>query len=182
MELFNKNKEKRTGSGFNILSGDSTDGHGGFGVGSLSLDHLTPVIIDPVDERVFIDMGAIHARSEIEKKVKLLENKEELNDPREYWMVWVTTGHTEKGEPKYDGVGACRFYREVEPPEGSRFRRGYKSMPEHVNNMDKALKGRVVVDLMDEKSRYMLREYLKGFSEEYWNNSDDQLKEALADS
>lgn len=68
MDLFNKNTGKKQGSGFNILSGDSTDGHGGFGVGSLSLDNLTPVIIDPVEERVFIDMGAIHARSEIEKK------------------------------------------------------------------------------------------------------------------
>ncbi|WP_370542936.1 YwhD family protein [Geomicrobium sp. JCM 19055] len=71
MDLFNKNTGKKQGSGFNILSGDSTDGHGGFGVGSLSLDNLTPVIIDPVEERVFIDMGAIHARSEIEKKSKI---------------------------------------------------------------------------------------------------------------
>ncbi|GAK06973.1 YwhD family protein [Geomicrobium sp. JCM 19038] len=181
MDLFNKNTGKKQGSGFNILSGDSTDGHGGFGVGSLSLDNLTPVIIDPVEERVFIDMGAIHARSEIEKKVKLLDQLEELNDPKLYWMVWVTTAHTDQGSPKYFGVGACRFYREEEAPEGSRFKRGFKSMPEHVNNMDKALKGRVIVKGMDDKSLYMLREYLKGFSEDYWNHSSSELRSALGE-
>ncbi|GAK12055.1 YwhD family protein [Geomicrobium sp. JCM 19039] len=179
MDLFNKNMNKKQGSGFNILSGDSTDGHGGYGVGALSLDNLTPVILDPIDERVFIDMGAIHARSEIEKKVKLVESLEELNDPKLYWMIWVTTALTKAGEPKYSGIGACHYYREEEAPAGSRFKRAYKSMPEHVNNMDKALKGRIIVDQMDEKSLYMLREYLKGFSEQYWNNSDEKLHEAL---
>lgn len=179
LSLFKKNTEKRSGSGFNILSGDSTDGHGGFGVGSLSLDHMTPVIIDVERERVFIDMGAIHARSEIEKRVKVIDDPKELNDPKNYWIVWVTTGHAEDGNAKYDGIGACSFLREDEPPEGSRFRRAYKSMPEHVNNMDKALKGRVVVDHMDERSRYMLKEYLKGFKEELWHNADASLREAF---
>ena len=37
-------------------------------------------------------------------------------------------------------------------------RRGYKSLPEHVNKMDKSLKRHIMVDHMDESSkRYLVR-------------------------
>lgn len=56
---------------FNILSSDSTNGDGGFGVGTLDLNNITPVIIDVEREDVFIDMEALHGRSRIEKKYVL---------------------------------------------------------------------------------------------------------------
>lgn len=55
---------------FTILSGDSTDGDGGFGIGSINLDNMTPLIIDPEENDVFIDMDALHAKSKIEKMVR----------------------------------------------------------------------------------------------------------------
>jgi len=39
---------------FTILSNDSTDGDGGYGVGTLDLNNVTPVIIDCEKEHVFI--------------------------------------------------------------------------------------------------------------------------------
>ncbi|PSL45864.1 YwhD-like protein [Salsuginibacillus halophilus] len=158
---------------FNILSGDSTDGHGGYGAGTFNLDNMTPVIIDPVDERVFIDMGALHARSEIEKRIKMLKDINEVPNARRYWIVWVTTEHNEGGEPYYHGAGACAVWVDRE------IRRGYKSMPEHVNNMDKAMKGHIIVEHMDDESRKYLGEYLKAFNEELWDRAAPEFREAL---
>lgn len=53
---------------FTILSNDSTDGDGGYGVGTLDLNNVTPIIIDGEKEHVFIDLEALHGRSIIEKK------------------------------------------------------------------------------------------------------------------
>ncbi len=39
------------------MKDDSTDGHGGYGVGSISLENISPVIIDPNEDRAFVDMG-----------------------------------------------------------------------------------------------------------------------------
>ncbi|WP_240376261.1 YwhD family protein [Bacillus piscicola] len=162
-------------SGFNILSGDSTDGHGGYGVGALSLDNVTPIIIDPEGDSAFIDMGALHARSAVEKRVKFLPTKEELPESRQYWIVWVTVMQKE-GQSYYAGVGACELLVEREE---KRIRKGFKSMPEHVNNMDKSLKGRIVVDHMDDYSKKILGAFLKEFNEEMWNHSSEELHQAL---
>ena len=48
------------------MKNDSTDGHGGFGVGALSLENISPVFVD-VLETAFVDIGAMHARSTVEK-------------------------------------------------------------------------------------------------------------------
>ena len=52
------------------LKTDATDGHGGFGAGALSLDNISPVIIDVEEKEAVIDIGAMHARSAVEKGIK----------------------------------------------------------------------------------------------------------------
>ncbi|WP_018923217.1 YwhD family protein [Salsuginibacillus kocurii] len=165
-------KNKQIKNSFNILSGDSTDGHGGYGAGVMSLDNMTPVIVDPAEDRVFIDMGALHARSEIEKRIKLLKDREEVPNAKTFWIVWVTTDYRD-GESYYSGVGACEFLADYE------IRRGYKSMPEHVNNMDKALKGKIVIEHMDDHSKQLLGSFLQDFDEGMWSRSDESLRDAL---
>ncbi len=71
-------KIKKMSKGFNILSGDSTDGHGGYGVGTLNLNNITPVFVDVEDGTAEVDMGALHARSAVEKGIKFLKTKEEV--------------------------------------------------------------------------------------------------------
>ncbi|MGY4688274.1 YwhD family protein [Salibacterium sp. K-3] len=175
MDLFDKDDKKRKGGGFNILSGDATGGDGGFGAGTLSLDNMSPIIIDPAEDRAFVDMGALHARSEIEKKVKFSADKEDVPNPKLYWLVWVTVDHKD-GKPYYAGVGACETLVE---DSDKRIRKGYKSMPEHVNNMDKSMKGKLVVDHMDEHSKYILGEYLKAFDKNIWDHSSEELHQLL---
>ncbi|MCF6410876.1 YwhD family protein [Pseudalkalibacillus salsuginis] len=158
--------------GFTILSGDSTDGHGGYGVGTINLNNLTPVFVDPADEEVFIDLGALHARSSVEKRIKFTANRDDAPNSKLYWLVWVMVDASSSG-PYYAGLGACELQVDTEA------RRGYKSMPEHVNNMDKALKKKVVVDNMDEKSKALLKKFLIEYNEEFWERASNEVKNAL---
>ncbi|TSB44970.1 YwhD family protein [Alkalicoccobacillus porphyridii] len=170
--LNNKNLKKKTSTGFTILSGDSTDGHGGYGAGTLNLDNMTPVFVNPEDDEVFVDMGALHARSSVEKRIKFLKEKDKVPNGKLYWLVWVTI-LSKENKPYYGGVAGCEMRVDTE------IRRGYKSMPEHVNKMDKSLKGKIVVDDMEKKSRHLLAEFLKSHNEEMWNHSDAELHDAL---
>ncbi|WP_017756653.1 YwhD family protein [Calidifontibacillus oryziterrae] len=164
--------EKKKSMGFNIIKDDSTSGHGGYGVGAISLNNVTPVIIDSEKQEAFIDMGALHARSAVEKGIKMIPNREGVPNGKVYWVVWVTVHRNEKG-PYYHGLGACELFIDSEA------KRGYKSMPQHVNNMDKSIKGRVIVDIMDEESKKVLRQYLQSYNHEMWDNSAIELKDAL---
>ncbi|ADU32354.1 YwhD family protein [Evansella cellulosilytica] len=176
MDLFdNKKDEKKRSQGFNILSSDSTDGHGGYGAGVLNLNNVSPVFIDVEEGEAFVDMGALHARSVVEKGIKFLPDKEEVPNGRPYWLVWVTVDQR-NGGPAYVGLGACELTVDRE------IRRGYKNFPEHVNNMDRSLKGRVMVSQMDDKSKQILQHYLENFNEEMWNRADEELKKALETS
>jgi hypothetical protein len=158
--------------GFNIIKSDPTAGHKGYGQGVLSLDNVSPVIIDVEAGDAVIDIGAMHARSATEKGIKFLKSKEEVPNGKPYWLVWVTIDRKEDG-PYYAGVTACEMTVDRE------IRRGYKSLPEHVNRMDKSLKRQIIVDHMDAKSKKILADFLRGHNEELWNNSSDELKTGL---
>lgn len=157
---------------FNIIKNDPTDGHKGFGMGALSLENVSPVIIDVEAGEAFVDVGAMHARSAIEKRIKFLPNKEEVPNGKPYWLVWVTIEQAKEGA-YYAGVTACEMTVDTE------IRRGYKSLPEHVNRMDKSLKRHIIVEHMDEPSKIILANFLKSHNEELWTNSRDELKEQL---
>jgi hypothetical protein len=122
-----------------------------------------------------VDIGAMHARSVVEKGIKFLPNKDEVPNGKLYWLVWVTIDRKQEG-PYYAGMTACEMTVDRE------IRRGYKSLPEHVNKMDKSLKRRIMVEEMDSKSKDLLREFLKSHNEEIWTLSNDDLKEALQTS
>ncbi|MCM3788789.1 YwhD family protein [Domibacillus indicus] len=164
--------EQKKKVGFNIIKNDPTDGHKGFGKGALSLEEVSPVIIDVEEGSAHIDIGAMHARSAVEKGIKFLKTKEEVPDAKPYWLVWVTVDRKEEG-PYYAGVTAC------EMTVNRDIRRGYKSLPEHVNRMDKSLKRHIIVDVMDDRSKTILRDFLINHNEQMWNLSSDELKNGL---
>lgn len=131
---------------FQIIKNDPTDGHRGFGAGTLSLENVSPVFIDIEEKTAFVDIGAMHARSQVERGIKFTHVKEDVPNGKPYWLVWVTIDRKEDG-PYYAGVAACYMTVDREA------RRGYKSLPEHVNRMDKSLKRNIIVDHMDESSK-----------------------------
>ncbi|MFD1735122.1 YwhD family protein [Bacillus salitolerans] len=162
-------KKKKT-IGFNIIKNDPTDGHGGFGAGgALSLDNISPVFVDPEAGEAFVDIGAMHARSVVEKGIKFLANKEEVPNGKLYWLVWVTIERGQQGS-FYAGVTSCEMTVDRE------IRRGYKSLPDHVNKMDKSLKRHIIVDHMDEPSKKILADFLKHHDADMWERSSEKLK------
>ena len=166
-------EENKKKLGFNIIKPDPTDGHKGFGKGALSLDNVSPVIIDVDAGDAVIDVGAMHARSMVEKGIKFLKTKEEVPNAKPYWLVWVTVDRKQEG-PYYAGVTACEMTVDRE------IRRGYKSLPVHVNRMDKSLKRHIIVDDMDDKSKKILADFLQNHNQDMWNNSAEELKKGLA--
>lgn len=157
---------------FNIMKNDSTSGHGGFGVGALSLANMSPVIIDIEGKEAFVDMGAMHARSVVEKGIKFSPNREDVPNPKPYWLIWVTIEQIEGGA-YYAGVTACEMTIDREN------RRGYKLLPEHVNKMDKSLKRHIMVTEMDDTSKQLLATFLQNHNKEMWERSSEQLKQDL---
>lgn len=159
---------------FTILSSDSTNGDGGFGVGTLDLNNITPLIIDVEHEEVFIDMGALHGRSSIEKKVRFSSERDHVGDSfQTYWIVWVAIESSTNG-PYYAG---CTASEVLVSKEEKRIKLGYKSLPEQVNMLDKAIKGKFVLDHLDPKSKQLLYSFLKNFNINYWEQSSQLFKE-----
>ncbi len=165
-------KKGKKNIGFNIIKNDPMDGHKGFGKGVLTLDNVSPVIIDVDAGEAAVEVGAMHARSDVEKGIKFLPDRNEVPDAKPYWVVWVTIDRKEEG-PYYAGVTACEMTvnREI--------RRGYKSLPEHVNRLDKSIKRHIIVEHMDEKSKQILAGFLKKHDSGMWERSEDKLKNDL---
>ncbi|HEY4552259.1 MAG TPA: YwhD family protein [Bacillaceae bacterium] len=160
---------------FNIIKNDPTDGHKGFGIGTLNLENITPVMIDVEEGEAWIEPGAMHARSKTERGVKYVKDRSEFpeDDAKQYWVIWVTVDRKADG-PYYAGVTACGLW--INRPA----RRGYKSMPEHVNHMDKSMKRQIIVDNMDEKSKRVLAEFLQNHDPGMWERSAQKLKDDLS--
>lgn len=165
--------EKPKKQSFTIIKDDSTDGHGGFGAGAISLENMSSVIVDPNENKAYVDMDAMHARSDIERRVRYYPDKEKVPNGLLYWIVWVTVETNENG-PYYAGVAGSEL--RIDRPN----KRAYKSMPEHVTHMEKSLKGEIIVDHMDDKSKQLLENFLKEHSAEMWENSSDELKKAFS--
>ncbi|MCM3664583.1 YwhD family protein [Mesobacillus subterraneus] len=166
-------EKKSKNIGFNIIKNDPMDGHKGFGKGVLTLDNVSPVIVDVDAGEATVDVGAMHARSVVEKGIKFLPDRNEVPDAKLYWVVWVTIDRKEEG-PYYAGVTACEMTvnREI--------RRGYKLLPEHVNRLDKSIKRHIIVDHMDEKSKAILADFLQKHDSGMWERSSDELKTGLS--
>lgn len=168
------NEEKsKPKMGFTIIKNDPTDGHKGFGIGSLSLENVSPVIIDVAEGTAIVDIGAMHAKSDVERGIKFTVNREDSEGGKDYWLVWVTIDHKETGA-YFAGVTACEMVVNREK------RRGYKILADHVNKMDKSMKRHIIVEHMDDASKQILADFLKGHNEDVWNNSEEKLHADLA--
>lgn len=169
MENGQKPKQKMA---FTIIKDDPIDGHKGFGVGSLSLENVSPVIIDVVEQTAVVDIGAMHAKSEVERGIKFTTDRADSEGGKPYWLVWVTIDYKEEG-PYFAGVTACEMVVNREK------RRGYKLLPEHVNKMDKSMKRHIMVDHMDDRSKQVLVEFFKSHNVEMWQRSEQKLHDDL---
>lgn len=163
--------ELNKGSKLNALNIVSSNvNHKGFGAGSIDLSNVSSIIID--GEEAYLDMGALHAKSKVEKRIKFSPNKEDVPNGRTCWIVWVAVDRTPEGA-YYAGLTACEMLIDEEA------RRGWKILPDHVNRMDAAMKRKIMLDGLNDKEKAALRRLLMEHNQEWWDRSDNSLKEAL---
>src|SRR5699024_11637812 len=115
-------------------------------MGSISLENMSSVIVDPNKEEAYVDMDAMHARSKIERRVKYFPDKEVVPDGLLYWIAWVTVEKSQEGA-YFAGVTASEL--RIDKPK----KKAYKSMPEQVTHIEKTLQGKKALDKMQKKYR-----------------------------
>ncbi|UHA75258.1 YwhD family protein [Paenibacillus sp. 481] len=152
----------------NVVSGTK---HKGFGAGSIDLNNVSPVIID--EGRAYIDMGAMHAKSKVERGIKFSPNKEDVPNGRQCWIVWVAVDRGPEGA-FYGGLSACEMLVDTEA------KRGWKVLADHVNKMDYAMKRRVIADGLGDEEKAALRELLITHNAEWWERTPEEFKAQLA--
>ncbi len=138
---------------------------------------MSAVIVD--GDRVFVDNGAIHAKSGIERGIRFVNNRDEVPNPRRAWICWVTLHRFDApdGQGKVQGYyGLQAFPIDID----GEAKVGYKSLAESVNKMDYAVKGRVDIRNMPEKDRIRLRDFLKGLRPDLWQAASPEFLSAFA--
>ncbi|MDO3413147.1 YwhD family protein [Saccharibacillus sp. CPCC 101409] len=157
--------------GLNIISSSQKSSkHKGFGTGSINLNNVSPIIIDEGEAK--IDVGAMHAKSKVERGIKFTANREDAEGGRRVWLVWVAVDKTEEGG-QYAGATACEMWINGET------KRGFKILADHVNKLDYAIKRKIILNEMDDEAKAALKTLLTAHNEDWWNRSPDELKEAL---
>ncbi|WEK54482.1 MAG: YwhD family protein [Candidatus Cohnella colombiensis] len=145
--------------------------HRGFGAGTIDLSQVSCVIID--GNEAYIDVGAMHAKSKVEKGIKFSPNKEDVPNGRSAWVVWVAVDRNEEGS-YYAGVTSCEMLIDTEA------RRGWKILADHVNRLDASLKRKFMLDNIGPEQKAALRELLVEHNAEWWDRSSQNLKDLLS--
>lgn len=170
MENENTNKEKKFKKKLSLNVVSSKVDHKGFGAGMIDLSNLSSIIID--GDAAYVDVGAIHAKSKVERRIKFSTNREDVPNGRQCWIVWVAIDRNEQGS-YYAGVTVCEILVDEEA------RRGFKILADHVNLMDRALKRRIILDGINDTEKAALKKALIEHNSEWWENSSDELKQGL---
>ncbi|MFD2673431.1 YwhD family protein [Marinicrinis sediminis] len=144
--------------------------HKGFGAGSVDLSQVSSIIIDGPD--AYVDLGAMHAKSKVERGIKFSTDLSEVPNGRTCWIVWVAVDRTEEGT-YYAGLTASEMKIDTEA------RRGWKVLANHVNLMDKAMKRKYVLNGLSEEERAALKAALIKNNQEMWERSPEELKSQL---
>lgn len=145
--------------------------HKGFGAGTIDLSQVSCVIID--EGEAYIDVGAMHAKSKIEKGIKFSPDKANVPNGRPAWIVWVAVDRNDNG-PYYAGATSCEMLIDTEA------RRGWKLLPDHVNRLDASLKRKYMLDNIGPVEKEALHKLLVEHNSEWWDNSPQALKDLLA--
>ncbi|TJY38974.1 hypothetical protein E5161_19280 [Cohnella pontilimi] len=167
MESNEQPKEKKKLS-LNVVSNKE---HKGFGAGTIDLSQVSCVIIDRGE--AYLDVGAMHAKSKVERGIKFSPDKENVPNGRPVWVVWVAIDRNEEGS-YYAGATSCEMLIDEEA------RRGWKVLPDHVNRLDAALKRKYMLDNIGPEEKAALRKLLMEHNAEWWDRSPEALKEQLS--
>lgn len=136
------------------------------------LKGLSALFIDGDD--VFVDNGAIHAKSRLEVGVQFVQSLEEVKNPRHIQGFWVTLKRQANG---LGFAGLMPFDLWIDDSE----KVGYKKLSDHVNRMDKAVRGQVDVGEVPKEVVAKAGMHLKKMRSDLWDNASDAFKSAFSD-
>ncbi|MBX5436015.1 MAG: YwhD family protein [Alicyclobacillaceae bacterium] len=134
---------------------------------------LSAVLVD--GDEVFVDNGAIHGKSRLERGIRFVQSREEVPHPRPVRGFWITLRRGQGGAQGYHGAAAFTLYID------SAAQVGYKSLSEQVNGMDKAVKGKVDVAGVPADVRRRVGLFLQQIRPELWDNASDEFRSAFID-
>lgn len=149
----------------------SITGRAGHGSSDDTLRGLSAVLVD--GDQVFIDNGAIHAKSRIEKGIRFVPDPAQVPQPRRVWGFWVTLKRREGGVQGFHGI--MPFELDIDAQAGV----GYKNLGRQVNHMEKAVKGEADLTGVPVEVREKLRAFLQQVRPDLWDNAADAFKQAL---
>lgn len=136
---------------------------------TLDLSSITPVIIDVTNREAYVDMGALHARSKVERGIQFGTDPTAVPNGIPYVIVWISTSSNEQGVYIH-GAGSCRMTIDADS------RKGYKILAEHVNQMDAAMKGRIRIDDLSQEERELLKSFLEQHKPGILENSPEFVR------
>lgn len=150
------------------LTGRQNDGHGT----SDEFAALSVILID--GDQIFIDNGAIHGKSRLERGVDFTTYKkpEEVPNGETIPSIWVMLKKYESGMG-YSGVVATSIVVNKEE------RVGYKSVAALVNAMDGAMKGKISISTLSNEHQVKLVKFLEEMRPDLWANTPHEVKAAL---
>jgi len=131
---------------------------------------LSAVLVD--GDEVYIDNGAIHAKSRVEQGITFVKERDELESPREIWCFWLTLVRREGGAQGYKAMQGFPMYIESES------KRGYKLLSESVNKLDKVVKGQMDLSAVPQEVVAKVRAFLQSATTP-WDNAFPEFREAF---
>jgi len=137
---------------------------------------ISALIVD--GKEIYIDNGAMHAKSRVERGIQFAKTKEEVENPRLVWVIWLTLHRfAERGQGYY---GFQPFALWID----SNTAKGYKSLAESVNRMDKAVKGQVDIMPFDgiPGTVKLLGEFLIAKRLDLWENAEESFRQNFPQS
>ncbi len=133
---------------------------------------LSAVLID--GEEIFVDQGAIHGKSRVERGIDFrgASSADQVPDGQQVSIVWVTLKTYEQGRG-FSGITAAQIVINKE------LKVGYKPMAPLVNQMDRAMKGKVDLSNLSGEQKGKLAHFLENLRADLWANTPDEVKAQL---
>ncbi len=134
---------------------------------------VTALIVSP-DGTVKLDSGALHGRSELERDIEFVRQRDAVPNPQVYWVVWVAIELDASDHPvRYKGVSASELL--IDPAQ----RVGYKSLAQSTNRITEAINGRANVTMLSPQLRAAVTQQLRTLGTQWWEPASMSLKHAL---
>ncbi|MCI0182975.1 MAG: YwhD family protein [Acidibacillus sp.] len=136
------------------------------------LSTLSSLIIDRGD--IYLDNGAIHGKAKIDQGIRYVTQREDVPHARKVVIVWLTLYRGPKGQG-FNGVASCDYFVDEESASG------YKNLAVQVNQMEKAVKGKVDITSLEPSEYKLLQKFVREFRPDLYEHASDVFLSAFSE-